>query len=266
MDAPVALPLTSTDAAAVPAVDLGLRFDNSFARLPATFYTRLAPTPLPDPYLVAFSESAAQLIGLDPARLRSGAAVEALTGNRPLTGAEPLAAVYSGHQFGVYVPRLGRRPGDPARRGGRCRRPALGSAAQGRRQDAVLADGRRPRGAALVDPRVPVLRGAASPRHSVHPRAGGGRLRHPGDPRDRRDRGRRHPHVAELRALRVLRVLLLDRAARRAAATGRLRDRPLLPGEPGRAPALPALPRAGRAAGRRACSRNGRASASATAC
>ena len=54
LDAPVALPLTSTDAAAVPAADLGLRFDNSFARLPGTFYTRLAPTPLPDPYLVAF--------------------------------------------------------------------------------------------------------------------------------------------------------------------------------------------------------------------
>jgi len=107
LDAPVALTRSSTDAAAVPAVDLGLRFDNSFARLPATFHTRLQPTPLPDPYLVAVSEPAAQLIGLDPARLRSAAAVEALAGNRPLSGAEPLAAVYSGHQFGVYVPRLG---------------------------------------------------------------------------------------------------------------------------------------------------------------
>jgi uncharacterized protein YdiU (UPF0061 family) len=107
LDAPVALPLSPTDAAALPAVDLGLRFDNSFARLPATFHARLQPTPLPDPYLVAVSESAAQLIGLDPARLRSAAAVAALTGNRPVSGAEPLAAVYSGHQFGVYVPRLG---------------------------------------------------------------------------------------------------------------------------------------------------------------
>ena len=70
MDAPVALPLTSTDAAAVPVVDLGLRFDNSFARLPATFHTRLRPTPLADPYLVAVSESAAERIGLDIVRLR----------------------------------------------------------------------------------------------------------------------------------------------------------------------------------------------------
>ncbi|MGE5161578.1 MAG: protein adenylyltransferase SelO [Betaproteobacteria bacterium] len=108
MDVPVALPLASTDATApAPPVDLGLRFDNSFARLPAAFYTRLHPTPLPDPYLVACSGSAAELVGLDPAGLRSAAAVEALTGNRAVTGTEPLAAVYSGHQFGVYVPRLG---------------------------------------------------------------------------------------------------------------------------------------------------------------
>ena len=38
----------------MPAVDLGLRFDNSFARLPATFYTRLRAAPrCPSPYLVA---------------------------------------------------------------------------------------------------------------------------------------------------------------------------------------------------------------------
>ena len=150
------------------------------------------------------------------------------------------------------------RPGDPDRRGGRAGRTALGTAAEGRRQDAVLAHGRRPRGAALVDPRVPVLGSAASPRNSVDPRARDRRLGHAGDARDRRDRGRRHPHVAEFRPLRVLRVLLLDRAARCAEATGRLRDRPVLPGKPRSAPALPARPRAGGAPGRRAWSRNGR--------
>ncbi|HVE89319.1 MAG TPA: YdiU family protein [Burkholderiaceae bacterium] len=86
-------------------VDLGLRFDNSFARLPSVFYTRLAPAPLPDPYLVGFSDSAAALVGLgDDAE---PALIEALAGNRQLAGSDSLAAVYSGHQFGVYVPRLG---------------------------------------------------------------------------------------------------------------------------------------------------------------
>jgi uncharacterized protein YdiU (UPF0061 family) len=112
LDAPVASPLipqesTATAAADADAVDLGLRFDNSFARLPAAFYTRLRPTPLPDPYLIAWSSAAAELIGLEPAALASPSAVEAFIGNRPIAGSEPLAAVYSGHQFGVYVPRLG---------------------------------------------------------------------------------------------------------------------------------------------------------------
>jgi uncharacterized protein YdiU (UPF0061 family) len=108
LDAPVTLPLdpTATAASAAP-VDLGLQFDNSFARLSGQFYTRLAPTPLPRPYLVAASTAAADLLGLTPQALRSDEAVEVLTGNRPIVGSEPLAAVYSGHQFGVYVPRLG---------------------------------------------------------------------------------------------------------------------------------------------------------------
>ncbi len=107
LDAPVAhLAQSEADAVATP-VDLGLAFDNSFARLPDRFYTRLAPTPLPDPYPVAVSPSAAALIGVTPAVLQSAEAVEALAGNRPLRGSDPLAAVYSGHQFGVYVPRLG---------------------------------------------------------------------------------------------------------------------------------------------------------------
>jgi serine/tyrosine/threonine adenylyltransferase len=88
-------------------VDLGLRFDNTFARLPAAFHTRLAPTPLPDPYPIAWSSAGADLIGLEPNLLASPPAVEAFIGNRPIAGSEPLAAVYSGHQFGVYVPRLG---------------------------------------------------------------------------------------------------------------------------------------------------------------
>jgi uncharacterized protein YdiU (UPF0061 family) len=88
-------------------VDAGLVFDNRFARLPDALYTRLSPTPLPEPYLVAASAGAAMRLGLDPARLTEPDVVAALTGNRALAGSDPLAAVYSGHQFGVYVPRLG---------------------------------------------------------------------------------------------------------------------------------------------------------------
>ena len=82
-------------------------FDNSFAALPEAFYTRLEPHPLPDPYVVATSDEVAALLGLPPRLLESPEFAELFAGNRPLPGAEPLAAVYSGHQFGVWAGQLG---------------------------------------------------------------------------------------------------------------------------------------------------------------
>jgi uncharacterized protein YdiU (UPF0061 family) len=80
---------------------------NGFAALPPAFYTRLMPTPLPAPYFVAASSRAAALVGLDPAALAQEDFVAAFTGNRVMPGSEPLAAVYSGHQFGVWAGQLG---------------------------------------------------------------------------------------------------------------------------------------------------------------
>ena len=84
-----------------------LPIENAFAVLPPAFYTRLMPTPLPDPYLVCASAPAAALIGLDPAVFTTSAFVETFTGNRLLPGSTPLSAVYSGHQFGVWAGQLG---------------------------------------------------------------------------------------------------------------------------------------------------------------
>ena len=84
-----------------------IRFDNSYARLPARFYTRLDPTPVARPGLVAVNAALARALGLDPEALASKAGVEMLAGNRVPEGAEPLAQVYAGHQFGGWVPQLG---------------------------------------------------------------------------------------------------------------------------------------------------------------
>ena len=84
-----------------------LPLDNSFAALPPAFFTRLMPTPLPAPYLVAVSPSAAALAGLDPAALARDDYVAVLSGNLVPPRALPLAAVYSGHQFGVWAGQLG---------------------------------------------------------------------------------------------------------------------------------------------------------------
>ena len=84
-----------------------LAFDNTYARLDPPFHARLEPTPLPDPYLVAFNADAAALIDLDPAEAARPDFLAVIAGNRLPAGAEPCAALYAGHQFGQYVPQLG---------------------------------------------------------------------------------------------------------------------------------------------------------------
>jgi uncharacterized protein YdiU (UPF0061 family) len=90
-----------------PGLDIDLRWHNRFAGLGDAFFTRLQPTPLPDPYWVGTSPSVAGLLGLDRAWLASPAALEAFTGNLPVVGTQPLASVYSGHQFGHWAGQLG---------------------------------------------------------------------------------------------------------------------------------------------------------------
>ena len=84
-----------------------LEFRNTFAELPPTFFTHLMPTPLRAPYLVGHSSSAAALIQLDPASFTEERTIEIFTGNQVLAKSQPLAAVYSGHQFGAWAGQLG---------------------------------------------------------------------------------------------------------------------------------------------------------------
>jgi len=84
-----------------------LQSNNSFAALPADFYTRLEPEGLSQPRLLHVNEQAAALIGLSPQALQSDEFLQVCAGNRPLPGGDTLAAVYSGHQFGVWAGQLG---------------------------------------------------------------------------------------------------------------------------------------------------------------
>jgi uncharacterized protein YdiU (UPF0061 family) len=84
-----------------------LSLRNTFANLPEGFYTKLQPTQLPDPYLVCVSESAAKLINLDSKQFSTKDFLDIFSGNLTLPESTPLAAVYSGHQFGVWAGQLG---------------------------------------------------------------------------------------------------------------------------------------------------------------
>ncbi|HEX7972206.1 MAG TPA: YdiU family protein [Thiobacillus sp.] len=84
-----------------------LSFDNGFARLPESYYSRVCPTPVPDPYLVCHSPEALALLDLDASEIGRPELIETLAGNRLLSGMDAIAALYAGHQFGHYVPQLG---------------------------------------------------------------------------------------------------------------------------------------------------------------
>ncbi|NVL03676.1 protein adenylyltransferase SelO family protein, partial [Ruegeria pomeroyi] len=84
---------------------IAIPFDNSYARLPGGFYTAQAPQPVRAPRLVAFNADLARLLGIAPGEVEEMAQVFA--GNAVPQGAEPLAQLYSGHQFGNYNPQLG---------------------------------------------------------------------------------------------------------------------------------------------------------------
>ena len=83
------------------------QWHNRFAQLGNHFSTRLQPQALPDPYWISRNEGMARELGLSAEWLASASALQALTGNEVLPGSEPLASVYSGHQFGQWAGQLG---------------------------------------------------------------------------------------------------------------------------------------------------------------
>ena len=82
-------------------------WNHPFANLGTAFHVPQPPTPLPEPYWVGRSQSAAGLLGLSSDFLESTTALHAFTGNVPLDGTRPIASVYSGHQFGHWAGQLG---------------------------------------------------------------------------------------------------------------------------------------------------------------
>jgi uncharacterized protein YdiU (UPF0061 family) len=94
-----------------------IAFQNTFVRdLPAdaelanvprqvsgASYTRVEPTPVAAPRLLAWSRDMGERLGVSP----TPEMVEVLAGNRLLDGMQPYAARYGGHQFGHWAGQLG---------------------------------------------------------------------------------------------------------------------------------------------------------------
>ena len=98
-----------------------LQFDNRFVReLPAdpetgrhvrqvhgACYSRVEPTPVRAPKLLAWSAEVAELLGFNEADMLDPRFAEVFGGNALLPGMEPYAACYGGHQFGNWAGQLG---------------------------------------------------------------------------------------------------------------------------------------------------------------
>jgi uncharacterized protein YdiU (UPF0061 family) len=84
-----------------------LQFANSFAALGDAFSELRSPAGIPNARLVAFSPAAAQLIDLRPGEEARPEFLALASGNALVSGMEPVAAMYGGHQFGVWAGQLG---------------------------------------------------------------------------------------------------------------------------------------------------------------
>ncbi len=98
-----------------------LNFDNQFTRnlpsdpevrnfrrqVPAACYSRVSPTPVTAPHLVAHSKEVCELLDLDSSAMLSSEFAQVFGGNRVLPGMDPFAMCYGGHQFGNWAGQLG---------------------------------------------------------------------------------------------------------------------------------------------------------------
>ncbi|MDO9452688.1 MAG: YdiU family protein [Stagnimonas sp.] len=75
--------------------------------LPDSLAPRIEPTSLPQTRLLAWSDEAAALIGLDAEDRSNASLLDTLAGNAVPPGARPTATAYGGHQFGQWAGRLG---------------------------------------------------------------------------------------------------------------------------------------------------------------
>ncbi len=83
--------------------ETGWNLDNSYARLPKLFFSRLNPTPVRLPKLIIFNYPLASSLGLAIQALQGKDGVAVLAGNQIPAGALPLAQAYAGHQFGHFT-------------------------------------------------------------------------------------------------------------------------------------------------------------------
>ncbi|MEM7243413.1 MAG: YdiU family protein [Pseudomonadota bacterium] len=82
-------------------------FENSYAKLPAHFFTRQSAEAARAPDVIATNAALADFLNFPDGYLESAAGRDMISGTAFDPSAKPLAQVYAGHQFGGFSPQLG---------------------------------------------------------------------------------------------------------------------------------------------------------------
>jgi uncharacterized protein YdiU (UPF0061 family) len=88
-------------------IPFDIPFDNSYAQLPPRFFSHQLPEPVAKPASIRVNQALAESLGIAPAWLESAEGIATVAGNHIPAGAQPIATVYAGHQFGGWNPQLG---------------------------------------------------------------------------------------------------------------------------------------------------------------
>lgn len=81
--------------------------DNVQRQVKGACFSKVTPTPVKNPTLVAYSASAMALLDLPESEIQRSEFVEYFAGNKILPGSETAAHCYCGHQFGNFAGQLG---------------------------------------------------------------------------------------------------------------------------------------------------------------
>jgi uncharacterized protein YdiU (UPF0061 family) len=80
---------------------------NHSRQVHGALWSRVEPTRVAAPQLIAHSREVAAMLGLSDSQMHSPELVQALAGNALLPGMETYATAYGGHQFGNWAGQLG---------------------------------------------------------------------------------------------------------------------------------------------------------------
>jgi len=83
-------------------IKTGWNLDNSYAKLPKSFFTMQRPTPVSSPKLIILNQPLATSLGLNIQAMQNNDGVSVFAGNQIPEGGVPLAQAYAGHQFGYF--------------------------------------------------------------------------------------------------------------------------------------------------------------------